>query len=210
MTPALFIEIKRKAIHLVALIIPLGFYFFPAKPALVLLFSVTAVSVAVETARLLFPAVQTRFLNFFSRLLRPHEVRRFTGSTFILLSASLCAAVLVQGREGEWNLPGEARAALFYAFSFIILGDAAAAIVGKTWGRRRIFGTKTLEGTLACFATGLLIFYASKAFVREGAAFPVGAACAGLTALLEVLPHGLDDNFLVPPITCWCAHAMLI
>ena len=37
-----------------------------------------------------------------------------------------------------------------WALFFLFLGDAAAALVGKSMGRIRI-GEKTLEGALGCF-----------------------------------------------------------
>jgi len=74
----------------------------------------------------------------------------------------------------------------------LVLGDTAAALVGKTVGRVRILG-KTLEGSLACFAVSFL-------FAWGVVGLPAWvAACGALTAtLFELLPIPLDDNFRIP------------
>ena len=78
------------------------------------------------------------------------------------------------------------------ALSFLILGDTAAAIVGKSVGRVRIFG-KTLEGSLACFA----VCYGLTA-IMPGIPFPVGLIGAAVATVFELLPIPLDDNFRIP------------
>ena len=202
MNPGLFIEFRRKALHLFALIIPVGLYAFPAKFAVVLLLCVTCAAVAVELLRFGIPAVQRLFMRCFSPLLREHEARAFTGSTSLLISASLCALFLVE-TGGPWRFSPHAKNGLFYAFSFLILGDALAAIFGKQYGRRKIMGQKTYVGTLACFFTGMAVYGATRPFMAEGLPWTAAVAGAVLTALLEVLPVRIDDNLLVPPPVCF-------
>ena len=202
MNPGLFIEFRRKALHLFALIIPAGLYAFPTRLAVVLLLCVTGAAVAVELLRFGIPAVQRLFMRYFSPLLREHESRAFTGSTALLLSASLCAFLLVD-TDGPWRFSPQAKNALFYAFAFLILGDAFAAILGKRYGRRKIAGQKTYVGTLACFLTGVAIYGVTRPFMAGGMPWAAAAAGAALTALLEVLPVRVDDNLLVPPPVCF-------
>ena len=64
MNQYLFIEFKRKAILLLALIIPIGLYCFPIKIAMALLTSVTLASVLVEVMRFKIPAIQRFFIRF--------------------------------------------------------------------------------------------------------------------------------------------------
>ncbi len=85
-------------------------------------------------------------------------------------------------------------------------GDAAAAIVGKAVGRRRIKhprieGTKTYEGTLAMFATaGLavfftLLFYAGQPWQMSLA---VGLLAAPVCAVVELFSNRGMDTLTVP------------
>jgi dolichol kinase len=73
-----------------------------------------------------------------------------------------------------------------------VLGDTAAALVGKTIGRVRVLG-KTLEGSIACFVVSFLFAWGVVGLD------PSLAACGALTAtLFELLPVPLDDNFRIP------------
>lgn len=210
-TPAsqsLSLEIRRKLIHLPALIIPFGLFYFPLDVALPLLFSVAVASVLVETLRLRSKTVQRVFMMVFGPVLRSHEESRMTGSTALLLSSSLCCLALLI-LEGGADLSREARLSLFYAFAFLILGDAAAAVVGKRWGRRRIFGDKTAAGSLACLAMCLMVYLVLRPLPDLDASLVPAAATALLTTVLEALPFKWDDNLVVPAAGTACLYALL-
>jgi phytol kinase len=86
----------------------------------------------------------------------------------------------------------------------ITYGDAAAAIVGKRWGRRTYRTpageTKSLEGSAAFLAvsclTGAAVFVAAGAPVA-GVAVPLVAVSLVMTVLEAVSVRGVD-NLLVP------------
>jgi dolichol kinase len=71
----------------------------------------------------------------------------------------------------------------------MVLADGAAAIVGKSFGRRRLIGKKTLEGTLALICVAFVV---SVWFVGWAVAL-IGAVIAGLVELMPV-----DDNLSIP------------
>jgi len=75
-----------------------------------------------------------------------------------------------------------------------MLADAAAALVGRRWGRHR-WGSlsATMEGTAAFVGTGLL---AMVAFGSVGL-LPAAAGVLG-GAVAELLPLRLNDNIRVP------------
>jgi len=175
------LETKRKLIHLSALSIPISYYFVPeyiSKPAL---FSVTGGFVVVEALRLSFPSLKILFMNVARSLIREHELTTLTGSTYLLISSSTC--VLLVRKE-----------IAIAAISYLILGDSVAAIVGKRFGKVRVFG-KTLEGFFACFimclAIGLLI---------PGIDLHVAVVGALTASLVELLPIRVDDNLRIPLI----------
>ncbi len=72
----------------------------------------------------------------------------------------------------------------------LAVGDAFASIVGIRYGRRRI-GERSLEGTLAFFLSSFLVLLP---FVEMWKALVVSF----LSAVVEALPVGIDDNFTVP------------
>jgi dolichol kinase len=165
-------ETKRKMIHLSAMSIPICYYF---------VLTVTSGLVVIEVLRLSFPSLKAVFMNVTRSLMREHELTTLTGSTYLLISSSIC--VLLVRKE-----------IAIAAISYLILGDSIAAIVGKRFGKVRVFG-KTLEGSLACFvvcsAIGLLIPRIGLHMAMAGA----------LTAsLVELLPIRVDDNLRIPLI----------
>ena len=67
-----------------------------------------------------------------------------------------------------------------------------AALVGRAIGRVRIFG-KTLEGSLACLVSCLIIGWLIPELTWQMTV--VGALMA---TLIELLPIPLDDNLRIP------------
>ncbi len=206
--PTFLMELKRKAIHVLALIIPAGLCNFPEKPALILLFVVTGASLVVELLRFCFPPVQRLFMSLFSPLLREHETKLLTGSTALCLSASVCTAIFLFYSKA-WFLEDTARLSLFYAFTFIILGDAAAALFGKLYGKKKILQNKTWAGAWACFITCILVYFITKGFIIWNFPWEIAFIGAFLTTFLEILPFKLDDNLRVAPVTCFTMYAFL-
>jgi glycerol-3-phosphate acyltransferase PlsY len=81
----------------------------------------------------------------------------------------------------------------------LIFGDRAGLLVGKGFGRIKMWG-KTLEGSLACFAVSLLVYLAARAarpeIVPISTFLLAGASLVGTVA--EALPRPSDDNLVIP------------
>jgi dolichol kinase len=175
-------EIKRKAIHLASLAIPVAYYATPDawesswKRGLLAL---VILSLAIEVVRLNHPRIREVFRHFFGEMLRNHEEASLLGSTYLLIACLLTFYLFP-------------KPVAVLAMSFLILGDTVAAMVGKSFGRIPLFG-KTAEGSLACF----VVCYALTLLMPE---VPHRAALAGaVTAtVFELLPIPLDDNFRIP------------
>jgi dolichol kinase len=85
---------------------------------------------------------------------------------------------------------------------YLNLGDLAAAMIGMSYGKSKLFGTrKSLEGTLACFFTCVIIGVGIFQSVElcEYIIF-VGAISA---TLAELIPF-IDDNVTIPLISGVC------
>ena len=173
-------ELKRKAIHLLALIIPISYYFLPQSTALLLYVPVAALSITVDIFRIK-KYHMGRLLNWILRpILRKHERRGFTGSSFIL-SAMVLSIIFFEKKIAV------------AVISFIIVGDIAAALVGRVFGKIRIINKKTLEGSSAFLFSCLLIVW-----IIPGFPFWIGIAGAIAATVVEALPLPIDDNFSVP------------
>jgi dolichol kinase len=176
-------ELARKAIHLSSAAVPVGVWLAPRSLAVAMVLAAAGLALVVELARRTLRPVRYAFLRRTRTLLRPHERRGLAGATWMALAYA--AAVLLFPR------PVAVAAMLFNA-----LGDAAAALVGKRWGRHRTAGGKSWEG----FAAGLVVNAAAAAAVAAlapevGLAATLAGALAA--ALAEIAPLPLDDNLRV-------------
>jgi dolichol kinase len=172
-------ELARKAFHLGSVGVPVLAWLLPRQVTIGVLLLAAAIAVTVEVARRRVRAARYQFLRRTRPMLRGHERHRVTGATYMAAAYAL-AAIL-------FPLPVAAAAMLYNA-----LGDAAAALVGKRFGRARTSWGKSWEGFFAGLAinlgVGLLIPGISVA----------GAIVGALTAsTLEFLPLPLDDNLRV-------------
>jgi len=179
----LYNEFKRKAIHLFALSIPIGYYFLPKKLSLALLLPFALGSIIFDVVRL-HSLPGAKFLNsFFGPILREHESKDLTGSSYILSGAAITIALF-------------SKKVAVTAICFIILGDIAAALIGRPYGKTKIIGTKSLEGSgaflILCLLVGLGI---------PGLPFWIGIIGAIVAMLMELAPLPIDDNISVPLIS---------
>ena len=176
-------ELLRKSTHIGALIIPGGYYFLKLE-------QVTAFSILSGIALFMLVIDVSRLRNWwfwrvlsgrvFSRMLRKHEQDGdLTGASYILLAAAVSVAIF-------------SKPVAIAAISFIIVGDVAAALIGRRFGRTRI-GNKTLEGSLGCLAATVLV-----AVFTPGIPLQVGLLGALVATLVEAWPMGVDDNVSVP------------
>ncbi len=89
------------------------------------------------------------------------------------------------------------------ALSVEIFADAAAALVGMSFGKIRIYRKKTLEGTLTCFIVATV-----TAWYFFPMQLPIAIIAGIVATIVEVLP--LDDNLWVPLITATAIKAALM
>ncbi len=172
-------------IHLISLSIPIGAYALRSYPSLsfILLLSAFSISLIIDYLRLNNIFVKNWFAHLFGMLLRPHESKKFTGSTYLLLSAC-CGYVLFS-------------LSVFCAvMSFLVIGDTMAALIGKRFGKRRIINHKSLEGSMAFFfSSSIIVFFIPALPILTG-------LCGALIATtIELLPLKLDDNLSIPLLT---------
>jgi dolichol kinase len=169
-------ERRRKLIHIASALAPLTVWVLPRGTALVILGGLLATAAVVEVARRRVPWIRERFLAFTGEMLRPHERHRVTGATYMAVAYFL-AALLFQR-------PVAVAAMLYNAF-----GDAAAAFVGRAWGRNRASWGKSYEGLLAGFLVN-----GSIGLIVPGIGTTAAVIGAAGAALLEFLPLPIDDN----------------
>ena len=189
-------ELRRKALHLGALVLPVGILVLGRPLAPALLIPLAVLAVALDWARVRFDVVRRLLHRVFGSLMRPEEISELgapavlNGATMMCVAAALCASFFE---------PPVAAAGL----AMLMVGDGAAAVVGRRFGRHTWpGGAKSAEGTLAfavtAFGVGLAVVF--WPLPTSGARLTVAACAVGAVvgAAVEALPVPLNDNVRVP------------
>jgi dolichol kinase len=171
-------ELQRKSFHIGMIVVPVWVYFVPYTLALLGLIIATFATVAIDLMRLSDHRLRRFFLQLFRPLIRRHEEDHLLGSTHYMIAALL--SVVVFQRE-----------IAIAALMFLVLGDAAAAIVGKRFGQPLFWG-KSPQGSIACFVVCLTL---GLLLLRSPELAVIGALTA---TVAEAMPSPLDDNMRVP------------
>ena len=184
-------ELRRKSIHLLGLVFPILYVFTTRHTAIIAVGGLLAIGLGVELLKVLVPAFRGVFNRIFSPMLRSQERRGgLTGATYYLIGSFLCILLFD-------------KTLAIVCLCFLTLGDLFAALIGKQWGRIKLFSRKSLEGSLACFVvcTGIALLIGLH---------PVVAVVGALVAtLIELLPTGVDDNVTIPLISGLAMHLLI-
>ena len=186
-------EIKRKSLHLAGLLVPLSYHLFGRELTLSFIAVTFFVFVILEPFRIieeLRDRIKRRLRIYvdedvfekveelerrIDEITREHE--RYRVAAHIYFAAASFTVVYFFPREIAVG-----------AISVATVGDALAAIVGKSFGRHRFSNGKSLEGSLAYFLSGLAILWP-----LVGLPLAVVGSLAGTLAEFYNLPP--DDNF---------------
>ena len=184
------LEFRRKSIHLVGLIVPISYIFIERHQAVIAVGILVSIALLIELLKALWPPFQVVFYQVFTPLLRSHERNgAITGATYYLIGVFLPILVFP-------------KILAIVCIFFMILGDMAAALIGKKWGRTKLFSQKSLEGSLACFLVCILI-----ALVKFNPAVAIIGAL--VATMVEVLPSKLDDNLTMPVLSGLAMYLVL-
>jgi diacylglycerol kinase (CTP) len=178
-------HLGRKVFHLLGGLGLLALYALLGRAQALWSYTVLAgIVLLLEIARLRSPAFNRMLFARFGSFIRKSEERRMTGTVPYLLGVGLSLLF--------YRVEIAAAAVCFLAF-----GDVAATAVGERFGRTKIAGEKSLEGTLAFIAaataSGLLLAVVDIHLMR-------GIILAGAltAAFAELLPLPLNDNLVIP------------
>jgi dolichol kinase len=135
----------------------------------------------VEFIRLRRPELNAWSLQKFGGIHRPSEITGPSGIFWTLLGCWLTILIFTN------------KHIVIAALGFLAFGDAAAALVGKKWGRHFWKGSpsRTYEGSAAFFLVSALW---ALPFVR----WPVALLGAAVGAWVEAQPFRWNDNLWIP------------
>lgn len=197
------LEVWRKLIHLLGLLIPVVYYFTDRGLVLWCLAPLTAVALIVDVAHHRSSLIGAWFLSLFGPLLRDRELsrenKRLTAATLLLFGAFVTVAAFP-------------KYAAVLALSIYVTGDAAAALVGRRFGRHPV-GTRSLEGSGAFLIVALAVIAVTPRLGDSPGEYVIcGLAAIVGTAVELLLPEAVDDNLAVPVLvaaTLWIAYAVV-
>lgn len=186
-------EVWRKLLHLLAMVMPIGYHLAPRRVALAAILAAFLLFLFADICRLRRWRIQRYWTPVTDHIVRPKESGGFTGATHILFSGFACLLLFA--------LP-----AATLAMTTIILGDSAAALVGRRWGRHKFnHANRSWEGSLSFFAASVL-----GAFVIPGLPFWLGISGAVIGTLVEAFSTTIDDNLSVPLVVGLFAHLAMV
>jgi len=181
-------HIGRKLFHLLGGLGLLSLYYLLGRQnALIFYGLLIAVVLAVDITRLRVPVfnqfIQTRFSSF----IRKNEANKLTGTAPYVLGIGL--SLLLYRTDIATA-----------AICFLAFGDVAATAVGERYGRTKISGEKSLEGTLAFVAVAVTVgFLLPLTGIHLMYGIVLGGAIAA--AGVELVPLPVNDNLVIPLVS---------
>lgn len=195
-------EILRKLIHLSSLWMVVAIYLLPRPVAALLFFVLCAGTVFVEYGTYRnWPVFAPLYRKFFGKMLRTKETEpgfHMSGAPYVLAAAFLVSLLFY-------------KEVAMFALTVMLIGDTAAALVGRKWGMHPI-NRKSLEGSAAFFLSGLAVLGLYTAFFGWTVALFwggwLGVLLATFAELYENKLH-VDDNFSIPLICGICLSILI-
>ncbi|MGB9938708.1 diacylglycerol/polyprenol kinase family protein [Methanosarcina sp.] len=186
------LEILRKSVHLVSILIVL-IYEFLGKEAVLWVLMLFLVTVLVLDY---FRLEHGMKIPFFYIMYREHEADRLGGHIFFALGAISVIALFSQEIA-------------YAAILMTTFGDLAAALIGKFYGKRRVFqkifkNDKSIEGSASELIVDLFI-----GMLILGNPI-VSLVMAFLATLTETAVNKIDDNLIVPVFAGFFGQVTLI
>ena len=176
-------ELFRKAIHLSTnsfISLAYLFLYIPKIWMTILLGIASVMFVVIDLGRTRDGWLSKIFGKLFNGMLRSHELDgKLTGASYVLIGSFISVTVFPKDIA-------------VLALLFTAIGDTAAALYGRKFGKFRIWN-KTLEGSIAGLVACLVI---TLFFPQIPDIIKFSGAFAAM--FIELLPIKIDDNLRIP------------
>lgn len=196
------IHIARRIWHFGGVMFIFGLYLvLPPRIAMFAAVIVSSMMIATDIGRLYVPALNRIFTRVFGLILRESERSRVSGATAMLAGVTLI--ILIYPKN-----------VVLLALLFVAIGDPLASYFGIRFGKDKLIGNKSLQGTMAAFVACFLVsilFYSLNSTVglMQERLFIVCLLSALIGAVSELLPVGrLDDNIVFPVVSATLLYGL--
>ncbi len=175
-------ELFRKLIHYCNMILSLIYYYFLTKESAIILLTILCIiAVSIEYLRIKFQETQKKYVEYFGWMTNKDELDgKITGATYLLFGSLIC--IILFPRE-----------IAVISILYVSVGDPTAFLIGKSIGKIKISGKKTIEGTLAFITSGFFVSLLIPGILIQYKL--IASIVAGIT---EVVPIKINDNLLIP------------
>jgi dolichol kinase len=182
-------EFYRKSIHVVSTIIPI-IYIFTSREFIVLLVGIgTFLMVVVDVLKRYSKPFGNFYNSIFGKILRADESnfdkKLFTGGTYYAFGIFL-------------SLVFFSKEIAIVSILTMIWSDTLAAIYGRNFGKIKLYGKKTLEGSITFFVSGVLIFFILSLFLDGYFFWKAAFVALFVTTLFELFVSKINDNLAIP------------
>ncbi|MGE4133724.1 MAG: diacylglycerol/polyprenol kinase family protein [Bdellovibrionales bacterium] len=153
--------------------------------------TVSLIMVTTDWARLRIEKLGRFFRWLFGPVLRESELHQLTASTAMVIGLTIVICVFPRPVTGLTLL-------------FLAVADPLASLVGILYGKDKLVGNKSLQGTLAAFASCFILSYVylARQGLMEERPFIVCTLAGLIGAISELIPiFKLDDNFVFPVLS---------
>ncbi len=142
----------------------------------------------MEIGRRSSPRLNDRLMRFYAPLAHPHEHHSVNSGTWYA-SALFLLTLFATGP------------AMITAVVVLGVADPIAGFVGRRWGSRSLRAGRSLQGTLAFFASGTFAAAVALRLTHSASmahVFSLAALAGFVGAVAELFSTKLDDNFTIP------------
>ena len=178
-------EILRKLIHLFDSVIPLSLFYISRENLLFILTPITIIFIILDFARHHISYLGKIYSTFFNIVTREIEQKRnnVTGASYYLLG---CLIVVYFFQD--INI-------IISSLLIMSISDSFAALIGVKYGKTKIYGKKSLEGSFSFFVSTIIILYI---FMNNLSPFE-HIYISLLITLVELFSfHRINDNLTIP------------
>lgn len=183
------LHVSRKLLHAAGIGFIIGVYqFLDREQAIWAATFLCAVFIPLDFLRVKSEKANRIFLNTFGRYMRSNEKEGLTGTSYLF--AGLLVLITLFPKE-----------IATLALAMLAVGDPLASIFGVLYGKDKLVGNKSFQGTLAAFVACTLIafiyFFYMNLMTERILLVSILAGLVGATS--ELVPFGkVDDNLSFP------------
>ncbi|MCB0407176.1 MAG: hypothetical protein KDD34_03165 [Bdellovibrionales bacterium] len=186
------IHLARKVWHFLGVLTIIWIYLRTARSeALQIAVGVTFLFLSLDIFRHSFPQLNTALIKLMAPLMREHEKTKLAGTSYLLVGMTFIVFMF-------------SKDVVILSLLFLAIADPMASFIGVKYGKDKIIGHKSLQGTMAAFVVCMVIsaiyFFTNNLMTERILIVSVLAGLIG--AVSELIPiWKLDDNFTFPVLS---------